>query len=66
MPSGLILSEWETPTYTTSRLRVGNVLDGQHRRGPNESRNKDSPSTKYQRSSRRAGERVKSNFLTLG
>ena len=58
MPSGLILSEWETPTYTSSRQRVGNVLDVQRRRGPNESRDKDSPSTKSQRPFRRANERL--------
>ena len=57
MPSGLILSEGETPTYTSTRLRVGNIIEGQHRRGPNESRDTDSPSTKCQLPFRRADER---------
>ena len=29
MPSHLILSEGKTPTYTSKRDRVGNVIDGQ-------------------------------------
>ena len=37
---------------------MGNVIDCYHRRGPNESRDKDSPSTKSQRPSRRTDERV--------
>ena len=45
MSSGLILSEGKTPTYTSQRERVGNVIEGYRRRGPNESRDKDSPST---------------------
>ena len=38
--------------------RVGNVIDGQLRRRPNESWDKDLPSTKCQRPSRRADEEV--------
>jgi hypothetical protein len=37
---------------------VGNIIDGSHRRKPNESRDKDSPSTKCQRPSWRADEQV--------
>ena len=58
MPSGLILSEGKTSTYPSSRERVGNAIDDLRRRGPNESRNKDSPSTNCQRSLRGADERV--------
>jgi hypothetical protein len=67
MSSGLILSEGKTPTYTSSRERVGNVLDGERRRGPNESRDKDSPSTNCQQPFWRADERVEiaGNFLSL-
>ena len=58
MPSGLILSEGKPSTYTFSRQRVGNVLDGQRRRRSNESRDKDSRSTKCQRPFHRADERL--------
>ena len=37
---------------------MGKVVDGSPRRGLNESRDKDSPSTKYQWPSRRADERL--------
>ena len=37
---------------------MGNVLDGYRRREPNETRDKDSPSTKSERPSQRADERV--------
>ena len=43
---------------------MGNVLDGQCRRGSNESRDKDSPSTKSQRPSRRADERVEARITS--
>ena len=56
MPSGLILSEGKTPTYTWKK--VDSVIDGQHRRRPNESRDTDSLSTKCQQPSRRTDERV--------
>ena len=58
MPLGLILSEGKTTTYTSFQGRVGNVIDGQRRRGPNESRDKDSPPTNCQRPRRRANEQV--------
>ena len=58
MPSGLILSEGKTSTYTSSRERLGNVMDCKRRRGPNESRDKDSPSVMCQRPFWRADERV--------
>jgi hypothetical protein len=40
----LILNDGKILTYTSYRRRVGNFIDGKLRRGPNESRDKDSPS----------------------
>ena len=54
MPSDLILSEGKIPIYISYRERVGNAVDGQRRRGLNESRDKDS----YQLTFRRTDERV--------
>ena len=58
MPSGLILREGETPTYTSQWERGGNVMNEKRNREPNESRNKNYTSAKYQRPSRRANERI--------
>ena len=58
MTSCLILSERKTPTYTSQRERVDNVIDGKRRRGLNKSLDKNFPSTKCQRTSLRADERV--------
>ena len=46
MPLDLILSYGKIPIYT-SWERVGNVIDDLSRKGSNESRVKDSPSTKW-------------------
>ena len=58
VPLSLILREGETASYTSSRQWVGNVIDDECRRGPNLSRDKDSPSTKCQRSFRRTDDWV--------
>ena len=59
MPSGLILRrKGKIPTCSSKWERVGNVIDGLRRRGPNESRDKDSLSIKWQWIFRRADERV--------
>ena len=48
MPSVIILSQGKIAIYTFYRERVGNAIDGWSRRRPNESQDKDSPSTKCQ------------------
>ena len=57
MPLGFILEERKILIYTSQRERVGNVVDGQRRRGPNESKDKDSP-FKLKQTSWRAEKKV--------
>ena len=57
MPSGLIRSEGKTPIYNKREI-ASNVINGQRRRGLNEARDKDSPSTKCQKPSRWADDLV--------
>ena len=59
------LSEVKISIFSSSRKWEDNTVDGWHRRGPNESRNKDSPSIKCKWPSRRTLDGQKSGQLLV-
>ena len=63
MPQDLVLGVEKIPIYTSLREKVDNAFDGLSRRGRNKSRDKDSPSIMWRRTSRSTGVLVEDNFL---